>query len=176
MAIWFGRPAPADEDHRWLATLLSEREYALGLSDGGLQAATDEVAPLVLPGTTAGRQRRWVLIAPAELAVRVNSEDLAPLQIHVLQHRDEIEIGDRRFFFSTEALPRATILPADAAPQTCALCLQPILPGTPMVVCRCAAQLHNPDCGSCWRHVDACPRCGCSTAPEAGLSWCPWES
>ena len=119
--MWQESPA-----NTWEATPLKGGRYGLGA--GGLVDVSSAAgnrpqmaAVQLLRGTTGGRP--WVLLSARDSAVRVNGLSLE-LGIRVLRSRDEIFLVGprRRFFFSTEGLPRVERVPHDLGPASCPRC------------------------------------------------------
>lgn len=119
----------------------------------------------------------WLLLTSDVLAVYVNSMPLR-LGLHVLQDRDEIRIGGRRFFFSAESLARVVPFPGSDRVLLCARCRQQIADGTPAVGCpssHCGAWHHQTDELPCWTYGATCTLCDQPTALEAGYRWTPMD-
>ncbi len=166
----------------WEATPLKGRQFCLG--PGGLadlsSAARNRpqlAAVQLLRGTTGGQP--WILLAAGGSGVRVNGRSLE-LGIRVLRSRDEIFLirPRRRFFFSTEGLPRVERFPHDLRAASCSRCHHLIHPGSLAVRCpneECGVWHHqSADC-PCWTEAEQCAICETSTELRAGFRWSPQD-
>ena len=121
----------------------------------------------IVPTSQAGGQTAWALIVGVpQGAARVNAMRL-PHGIRMLRHRDEIRLGNERFFFSTESLARIEPFPGlDArggvVSARCPRCTDPIHAGAPAVRCPSCDIWHHemPEIGrACWSYW-TCAVCG----------------
>jgi hypothetical protein len=113
----------------------------------------------------------WVVVGSP--AVRVNG---APLDagIRVLRDRDELRIGGRRTFFSTETLAAVVPFPDGERPVPCARCTLAVASGSPAVRCpQCRLWHHQSEARPCWAYAERCTACDQPTALDAGFRWTP---
>ena len=103
---------------------------------------------------------KWCLVSTGS-DTRINGEELT-LGIRVLEHRDDIRIGDRWFIVSTESLP--AVEPAPTDDFTCGRCRNAIKAQTPMVICPgCKTACHQSEERMCFTYAATCPHCEQST-------------
>jgi hypothetical protein len=174
--IWQESP-----EGRWEATPL--KGSRCGLTPGGSADVSSAagipqtVAVQLLRGATGGRP--WVLLAGKGADVRVNGLSLE-LGVRVLRSRDEIFLvrPRRRFFFSTEGLPRVERFPHDLRAASCPRCHKLIHPGSLAVRCpneECGVWHHqSADC-PCWTEGEQCAMCETRTELRAGFRWSPQD-
>jgi hypothetical protein len=161
------------EDNRWEAVLVPEGRPL----DGG---------ELGVPGIQVfrfgqGGDRGVGLLARVGTAVRVNGSPLLG-GFGVLEHRDEVLVGRRRFYFSSEATPAVVLFRAEAGarPVTCPVCRGSIKDGEQAVQCPgCARWFHQLDPAGgkparrCWTFAAGCRLCGHPTALTGEPAWRP---
>lgn len=115
----------------------------------------------------------WLLMAGSKADVRINGVAM-PGGLRLLSDRDEIRIGQERFFFSTETLAAAVEFPGASRPVICQRCKDSIVEGTPAVRCpQCGVWHHQTDRLPCWSYADTCASCSQVTDFEAGYRWTP---
>jgi hypothetical protein len=112
----------------------------------------------------------WVLTAAA--AVRVNGTPVFG-GLRALRDRDELRIGRRHLFFSTEELPRVVAFAGAAEPVPCGRCRQPLASGDASVRCRCGVWHHQTDDLPCWTYASHCALCDQTTALDGSYRWSP---
>ena len=118
----------------------------------------------------AGEPDTWTLIGPPR--VRVNGHPL-DAGIRVLRDRDELRVGGRRAFFSTETLAMVVPFPGER-PTLCPRCKLEILPGSPAVRCpQCGIWHHQSEEFPCWLYSSTCTNCDQLTALDAHFRWSP---
>lgn len=116
-------------------------------------------------------EERWLLLAPRSVLLRLNGERI-DLPVAVLQDRDEIAVGSRRFLVSFESLAR--VEPYQGASTPCARCRQAIVAGALHVCCpTCRLSYHQNDELACWTYTPHCADCGRSTALPAEPQFVP---
>jgi hypothetical protein len=99
--------------------------------------------------------------------VRVNGVLTLPIQ--VLQDRDEIQLQDHVFYFSTESPAELGPFPNASEPLPCGRCKGQMKAGDPAVQCSCGRWYHQTGELNCYTHDSVCA-CGRSTA---GFTWLP---
>jgi hypothetical protein len=95
--------------------------------------------------------------------------------LRILAHRDEVRIGRRQLYFSTERLIRPEPF-AGRAGTCCALCGRPIAPGATAVRCGCGLWFHQSaesEEFACYMYADRCCGCEAPTSIDADLKWTP---
>ena len=121
----------------------------------------------------AGAREAWVLIASPAAWVRVNGQPIA-LGIRSLRHRDSIEVGSSRFYFSAEKLATVAPFPGAEGAVMCPRCRKEIVKATPAVRCPgCGTFHHQRADRGCWTYSPKCQLCDTETALDAGLRWQP---
>lgn len=100
---------------------------------------------------------------------RVLVNGISTLPFRVLDHADEIRLGDSVYYFSAESpLTSVPFHRNGAAPVHCARCKAPMNEGDPAIACpRCSSVNH----AECWSYAEACPG-GCRR-PTSWLRWTP---
>jgi hypothetical protein len=175
--IWQETPV-----NTWEATPLKGGRYGLGPGGPAEAASAGRIRPQtaavqLLRGTTGGQP--WVLLAARGSGLRVNGLSLE-LGIRVLRHRDELFLvrPRRRFFFSTEGLPRVERFPDGLRAASCPRCHHLIHPGSLAVQCpneECGVWHHqSADC-LCWTEGERCAMCETPTELRAGFRWSPQD-
>jgi hypothetical protein len=100
----------------------------------------------------------------------------------VLEHRDEVLVGRRRFYFSNESTPAVVIFRVQPGvrPVTCPVCRGPIKDGEQAVQCPgCGRWFHQlePAEGKparrCWTFAAGCRICSHPTALTGEPAWRP---
>jgi hypothetical protein len=122
-------------------------------------------------------QERWVLVG--DESIRVNGTPLAS-GIRVLEHRDEIHLGENPpVYFSTERPARVEPFPGAERPIRCPRCRLEIRPGDPAVCCpKCAVSSHESEEYHCWTYPGAETCASCRNQPNTlddALNWVPEE-
>jgi hypothetical protein len=125
-----------------------------GWSALSLDGAEAVVETSTLRRVAGAEDRHWVMFA--DEGARVNGNDV-PTGIAVLDDRDELLLGGRRFFFSTETLAAVAPQPAADRPVFCPRCKLPI------------------DAGTCWTYAEHCAMCDHPTPLDAGFRFTPEE-
>jgi hypothetical protein len=162
----------------WQATTCESGMFELAAvvsgqpSHGGLPSPR---AILLRVGGSA--QERWVLVGDG--SIRINGTPLAG-GIRVLQHRDEIHVGNNPpVYFSTERPARIEAFPGAERPIRCPRCRLEIRTGDLAVRCgRCGIWHHENEEYPCWTYPEAETCAACQVQPntlDAGLSWFPEE-
>jgi hypothetical protein len=119
----------------------------------------------------------WALISPARPSVRVNGRAVAA-GLRVMEDRDEIRIGDSRFFFSAESIAEVVEFPGAVRPVFCGRCRLPIATGSPAVCCPDCGIWHHqggPENRLCWTYAPTCSYCQTQTELGSELKWAPEE-
>jgi hypothetical protein len=143
-------------------------------------------AELGIPGIQVfrfgqGADRGVALLARPGTAVLVNGGPLLG-GFGVLEHRDEVLVGRRRLFFSTESTPAVVVFRAQAGarPCTCPVCRGAIKDGDTAVQCPgCARWFHQLEPAEgrparrCWTFAAGCRICNHPTALTGEPSWRP---
>jgi hypothetical protein len=150
-----------------LAAVLRDK---LGLSGSSSARA-------ILLRVSGSPQEYWVLVGDG--SIRVNGTPLAG-GIRVLQHRDEIHVGENPpVYFSTERPARVEVFPGAERPIRCPRCRLEIRPGDLAVQCgRCRIWHHEHEEYRCWTYPEAETCAACQVQPntlDEGLSWFPEE-
>jgi hypothetical protein len=145
-----------------------------------------EAAPLDEPGIRVfrfgqGADKGVGLLARAGTRVLVNGHPVLG-GFRVLEHRDEILAGRKRFFFSSESTPAVVVFRAQpgARPCTCPQCRGLIKDGDTAVQCpNCSRWFHQLEPGEgrsarrCWTFADKCRICNHPTSLSGEPVWRP---
>ena len=143
----------------WAVTSLPQARFALR-GDAGQSAV---LAPVDARGP-------WVLLARPGSSAEVNGA--ATCGIRILSHRDEIRLGDKQWYFSTERIVRAEPF-AGPAGTCCARCGEEIVPGSPAAQCGCGLYYHQAPEWGCFLYADICRACEAPTRLDAEYQWTP---
>ena len=171
----------AEPNHPWEVIPLEGEFFPLGEGRRNCAAVSRKQASDT--GIVLARRRdpsrnveTWVMLAPAGHRVRINGSS-ATLGIRALHHKDCVEFGGRRMFFSAERLARAEPFAAPGdKPVFCPRCKQPIAPGTPSVRCpACGVAYHQTADLPCWTYSRTCAFCPQPTELRDALTWTPEE-
>jgi hypothetical protein len=128
-----------------------------------------------------GADRGVCLLARPEVRVLVNGHPVAG-GFRLLEHRDEVLAGGKRFFYSSETTPVIALFHAEAGarPCTCPVCRGVIKEGDTAVQCPgCGRWFHQlePVEGKpprrCWTYSATCRICQHPTALEGEAVWRP---
>jgi hypothetical protein len=122
----------------------------------------------------SGAERGTALLTPPETTVHVNGQRVWS-GLRILHHKDEIQVGDRRLFYSAEMQPCVGTYEAraDAAPK-CAVCRMPIGDGESVVACPgCSRLYHQSDAKPCWTYRERCAFCSHPTSLTGEAAWQP---
>jgi hypothetical protein len=165
---------------RWAAAALAGDGCAVACYRDGVElkspagvAQLECAAVLILPAGSPGAGSRWTLLAGRGAGVRVNGRPIA-LGVRALADKDEILVGGRRLFFSTEELARAVPFSGLAKPAFCPRCKQKIESGDLAVCCpACHAWSHQSEKYPCWTYSLTCPLCAQASALDAGYNFDP---
>lgn len=159
---------------QWAVQPLGGEAVALGPPSPTV-AAEETKRPMILR-QTEGDKEVWILLVPAETAVRVNGVPVA-IGIRVVRDRDEIRVpGEPRAFFSAETPAEVVPFPEAKRGLNCQRCMQVIEPGTPAVKCPgCGAWHHQNQKLNCWTYNEVCANGEHPTDLEAGFCWTPEE-
>jgi len=119
------------------------------------------------------------LLARPGVTVRVNGLPIAG-GMRVLQHRDELLVARRRYFFSAESTPVVTVFQlaeGDRRPA-CPICRGPIRDGEQIVRCPgCGRSFHQlggeGKRKTCWTYAAHCRFCRHPTALDGATAWRP---
>lgn len=145
-----------------------------------------EVLDLALPGLALMALERGLgggmgLLVRPGLPVRVNGQPVLG-GLRVLDHRDEILVGPRRFFFSAESTPVRVLFRLDEGqrPPTCPVCRGVLHEGDQAVCCPgCDRWYHQVEAEPgrrarpCWTYAESCRFCNHPTALTANAGWRP---
>ncbi len=132
-------------------------------------------AAVLMSSQDAGKEKRWVLIAPPEHSVRVNGERVV-LGLCTLSDKDEIRVpGGVSFFFSTEKLASVELFPGLGDQRCfCPRCKQEITTDCPSVQCpQCGVYHHQSDDLPCYTYSEHCTVCDQSSSLDADYRWTP---
>ena len=114
---------------------------------------------------------RWVVIGPPSLRLNGAALDVG---IAVMVDRDELCVGGRRMFFTTESVPTVVPFPGSDRPVSCARCGSVIAPGSPAVACpTCGLWYHESEELPCWTYGPHCVADDQPTALDAELRFSP---
>jgi hypothetical protein len=152
---------PSSLDLEWAAAPLLGDSAALGAGSA-----------LLLRRADAGLDS-WLLVGPPDACVN-GLPLLAGLR--ALCDRDEVRVGELRFFFATERLARVEPLPGAAQPIYCARCKDVIVPGADAVRCpdpACGLWHHQCNDTPCWTYAPTCALCPQPTDLGASYRWTP---
>lgn len=134
-----------------------------------------------LVALTQGGERGAILMVRPGLWARVNGQPVLG-GLRVLEHRDEVLVGDARLFFSLETTPTVVVFqaPAGTRPPTCPVCRGPIVDGSQAVQCPgCGRWFHQADAVDgrpakpCWTYAPTCRFCAHPTPFSAEAAWSP---
>jgi hypothetical protein len=126
---------------------------------------------LRLEYATTPEGTHWVLFGAPRVCV--NGNPLAA-GIVVLRDRDEVLVGKRRYFFSTETLAVGEVYGGGDQRAFCPRCKLEIAAGTPVVRCPgCGVRHHESETYPCWTYAEHCTMCDYPTALDAGFRWTP---
>jgi len=149
--------------------------------ESSTEAPPLESRPFRLVPFDEGNNRNVALILSDSHQGWVNGNTIIGLK--VLDHRDEIHIAGRRWYYSSESQPRRAIFQLD--PNTrrprCVVCRVPIEDGDTIVACpRCGRLYHQLEAGDerpdkpCYTYRDRC-LCGHATSLDGEGLWRPDE-
>ena len=96
--------------------------------------------------------------------------------LHVLQHKDEFQVGADRYWYSAVMQPHVTRFakPADADTHKCPMCRVPLEAGDVVVSCPgCGRSYHQSEAKQCWTYREQCKFCGHPTALTGEPAWRP---
>ena|ERR1019366_6305002 len=100
---------------------------------------------------------------------RVVVNGIGPLPLMVLSDRDEIQCGDRTYYFSSDAAAESAVFRSAGRELRCARCQGPLVDGEMSVQCpACQARHHE----SCWTYRQS-PGCQKCKHPAAQFAWTP---
>lgn len=122
-----------------------------------------------------GRDGGTALLADPGTLLRVNGQRIWG-GLHVLQHKDEMQVGTDRYWYSAEMQPHVTQFEkgADTDTRKCPLCRVPIEAGDLVVCCPgCGRSYHQSDAKQCWTYREQCKFCGHPTALTGEPAWRP---
>ena len=142
----------------------------LAMREGGRSMAG--FPPVLLRDGDSPANPRWVLLAGPGADVTVNGGDIGGIRL--LSHRDELRVGGKLIYFSTEKLAR---IEPFTGPQEicCGRCLREIAPHSPVVRCpQCGIYHHATAESPCWEYAPVCSGCGEQpTQLDADFRWTP---
>jgi hypothetical protein len=163
------RSQPSTE---WNARRLDGAEFDLSAL-AGRQPNIQAGATARLIRADAAGVKTWVIVAPADSGVQVNSRAI-PAGLCVLADRDEIRAGGEVQYFSTETLAVVEPFPSLGRAVYCGRCRQKIEPGSPAVCCPACGVWYNQSADlPCWTYSEKCTFCGHPTALDTGFKWTP---
>lgn len=128
-----------------------------------------------------GAARGAALLVQPGLWIRVNGEPVLG-GLRVLEHKDEILLQGKRFYFSSESAPVrvAYRVSEGGRPPTCPICRGPIKDEMQAVCCPgCGRWFHQLDATPdrpakpCWTYALTCRFCSHPTAFSAEAVWRP---
>ena len=123
----------------------------------------------------AGRDGGTALITDPAVPLRVNGQRMWG-GLHVLQHKDEFQVGADRYWYSAVMQPHVTRFakPADADTHKCPMCRVPLEAGDVVVSCPgCGRSYHQSEAKQCWTYREQCKFCGHPTALTGEPAWRP---
>jgi hypothetical protein len=129
----------------------------------------------------SGPDRGVALMARSGVSVLVNGLPFAG-GMRLLEHKDEVVVGRRRFFYSSESVPVVAIFSAapGARATTCPICRGVIKDGMQAVRCpACTRWFHQIEAVGdqparrCWSFAPTCRICSHPTALNGGPVWRP---
>ena len=126
-----------------------------------------------VPEGTAGGPVSWALLASPNARPLLNGLALR-LGMRLLRDRDQISVGGRHYFFSSEELARVVPFPGLAQPAHCPRCKRIIEPGDAAVACPQCRAWHHQSKFPCWTYEGTCALCQRQpTALDTGFAWTP---
>jgi hypothetical protein len=140
-----------------------------------------EVTNLSVVRFGSGSESGVALIVRDGVSARVNGRPV-PGGLRVLEHRDELLLGQERLFYSAESTPLVVAFHNAAGNRapTCPLCRGPIRDGQQAVQCPgCARWFHQIAATSdapgkpCWTYAETCRFCNHPTALSGEPAWHP---
>lgn len=169
-----------------MCTLWFEADSLLWQSLPILDGTPIEGEPLGAPGIQLlrfgrGPDRGVAVLARSGVSVLVNGLPIAG-GMRLLEHKDEVVVGRRRFFYSSESAPAVAVFRAEASarPTTCPVCRGTIKDGVNAVRCPgCTRWYHQiePADGQparrCWTFAPTCRICSHPTALTGEPAWRP---
>jgi hypothetical protein len=129
----------------------------------------------------SGSEVGVALVAREGVLVRVNGRPVLG-GLRVLEHRDELLLGQERLFYSAESTPLVVAFhnAAGGRSPTCPLCRGPIRDGEQAVQCPgCARWFHQIAATTdapgkpCWTYAETCRFCQHPTALSGEPTWHP---
>ena len=168
-----------DQEHEWAVLSLESDAYTLTAElpapvakprrDGAV------LSDVLLLKSGAALSSTWVLISSSNARVSINGMPLT-IGIRALADRDEIRIGGRALYFSSEGLARVEEFPGADRALFCPRCKQEIEKGKTAVKCpACDRWHHQIDELNCWTYAETCALCNQETDLNAGFKWTPEE-
>jgi hypothetical protein len=160
-------------EHRWQSVAVHSSTTLDGSAIG--------VPGIAIYGLTQSPQRGALLMAQPGVWVRVNGLPLLG-GARVLEHTDEILVGNVRLCFSAESTPvLATYkVPEGGRPAVCPICRGPIRDGMTAVECPgCGRWFHQLPAADgrpakpCWTYAPTCRFCNHPTAFGTEAVWRP---
>jgi hypothetical protein len=136
---------------------------------------------IALFGLAQGAERGALLMASPGIWVRVNGLPLLG-GLRVLDHKDEVLLGNGRLYFSLETTPLIASyrIPEGSRAAICPICRGPIKDGAAAVQCPgCARWFHQAEAADdkpakpCWTYAPTCRFCNHPTAFDAQAAWRP---
>lgn len=123
------------------------------------------------------------LLAREFVRIRINGESVVA-GVRMLDHRDEILIGRKLFYFSTQTAPQVVVYSATEGQRLpiCGICRGPLRDGMTGVCCPgCNRWYHQQDASGelsakpCWTYAPQCRFCKHPTAFDTEGMWQPGD-
>lgn len=141
----------------WERIPLVDDAYSLGTTLSVLDD-DDNVWDAAVIQSRGEEGRNWALLSRSDVYLRVNGRMTAG--IRVLADRDQIQLADQTYYFSTEELVRVVRFPGGHGVVDCPRCRRVLASGDESVCCpRCGIWHHQTEEYPCWTYEEASACC-----------------
>lgn len=162
-----------DEEQQWAVFLLLSDTYALEPFLEWSTRTTESGSAVSIVRSSGEENEQWHLLVPHGVRVSVNGLPIIT-GLRTLRDRDQITIGDRTAYFSTEERVQRVPFPGGERKFFCARCRQELIVGVSAVKCsQCNVWHHQTNELPCWTYAAHCALCSQQTDLEAGYRWQP---
>ena len=162
-----------DETEQWAVFQLLSERYPLEPLLKWSAPTTQTVSVVSIVRSRREENQQWHLLVPHGVRVSVNGLPIMT-GLRTLRDRDQITIGDRSAYFSTEERVQRVAFPGAERKFFCARCRQELIAGVSAVKCpQCNVWHHQTEELPCWTYANHCGLCSQPTDLEAGYRWQP---